>query len=376
MMRVLIPPASDELEVSIFGPGYGESIAIHLGNSHWVLIDSCVEPNSANPASLGYLRALGINVEEDVKLIVATHWHDDYIRGISTLLRECKSATFVISNALTNKNFLELVKSYSIGSVMRRSGIDEFTEVFRIFQESRQKGNVPRDYKLALADKLLYHPQIRLADRSVEVKVYALSPSDASVIQGITAFANLVPMPGQRQKKILSLTPNDASVVLWVEVDSRKILLGADLQNTQDPKTGWIAIWSNNLISVEADIFKVAHHGAENAHDPNVWNQLLVKDPFAILSPFCLADEMLPTAADIDRIKSLTSKAYITSLPAERRYKWREKIVREFLSEIPKKVRSVQSGWGHIRLRSRINSSNNQWQVELFGDAHPLNEDN
>jgi len=31
----------DELEVSVFGPGYGESLAIHLGLGSWIIIDSC-----------------------------------------------------------------------------------------------------------------------------------------------------------------------------------------------------------------------------------------------------------------------------------------------------------------------------------------------
>jgi len=32
-------PEKDEIEVSIFGPGYGECIVIHIGNNEWVVID-------------------------------------------------------------------------------------------------------------------------------------------------------------------------------------------------------------------------------------------------------------------------------------------------------------------------------------------------
>ena len=51
----------DELEISIFGPGYGEAIALHLGFGKWVLVDSCLEPKSGKPAQLQYLESLGID---------------------------------------------------------------------------------------------------------------------------------------------------------------------------------------------------------------------------------------------------------------------------------------------------------------------------
>lgn len=30
-----VPPGVDELEVSVFGPGFGESIAVHLPGGRW-----------------------------------------------------------------------------------------------------------------------------------------------------------------------------------------------------------------------------------------------------------------------------------------------------------------------------------------------------
>lgn len=40
------PPAADEIEFSLFGPGYGEAVAVHLGDGTWLLIDSCIDPDS------------------------------------------------------------------------------------------------------------------------------------------------------------------------------------------------------------------------------------------------------------------------------------------------------------------------------------------
>jgi glyoxylase-like metal-dependent hydrolase (beta-lactamase superfamily II) len=49
---------------------------------------------------------------------VATHWHDDHIRGISAVFSECESAQLVISGALDAQDFRKLVALYS-GQVTR-----------------------------------------------------------------------------------------------------------------------------------------------------------------------------------------------------------------------------------------------------------------
>jgi hypothetical protein len=51
----LTPPVPDELELSVFGRGYGEAICIHLGDGDWILIDSCINPATRRPAALSYL---------------------------------------------------------------------------------------------------------------------------------------------------------------------------------------------------------------------------------------------------------------------------------------------------------------------------------
>ncbi|MBN1875905.1 MAG: hypothetical protein JXA33_16905 [Anaerolineae bacterium] len=57
-----IPPAPDELEISVFGPGYGESILVHVGAGNWILVDSCLDPVSKQPAALTYLDTLNVNI--------------------------------------------------------------------------------------------------------------------------------------------------------------------------------------------------------------------------------------------------------------------------------------------------------------------------
>ena len=97
-----VAPAADEIEVTLFGPGYGEAIAVHLGEGAWLLVDSCIDPESKAPASGTYLEQIGIDAGQ-VRAIVASHWHDDHVRGISQLAAKYPKADFVISAVFNNK---------------------------------------------------------------------------------------------------------------------------------------------------------------------------------------------------------------------------------------------------------------------------------
>ena len=101
----LIPPQADEIEMTLFGPGYGECVLIHLGNHKWAIVDSCFNRDH-RPAVLAYLRNLGLNPSEAVSLIVATHWHDDHIRGMGEVVEVCDKAAFCCASALGAEEFL------------------------------------------------------------------------------------------------------------------------------------------------------------------------------------------------------------------------------------------------------------------------------
>lgn len=36
-------PESDQFELTLIGPGYGESVVVHLGRGLWMIVDSCVD---------------------------------------------------------------------------------------------------------------------------------------------------------------------------------------------------------------------------------------------------------------------------------------------------------------------------------------------
>jgi hypothetical protein len=367
------PPQDDELEVSIFGPGYGEALAIHLGNKKWILVDSCIEPKKDLPASLNYLNAIEVEVDKSVRLIVATHWHDDHIRGLALTLGRCENAEFWVPSALGSDAFLKLAHLYHTFPMMNPSGIDEFSTVIQLLIRRRQRGVRFPKINLASLDKLLFSDNISFADRAVPARVYSLSPSDSASLQARLALADLIPREGSPKNRILPLTPNHTSVVLWIEVGVHKLLMGADLQLSPDPYAGWSVILSDSQARQgRAQVFKVPHHGSANAHHPQVWTEMLITEPYALLAPFRRGQKSLPSGSDAKRINGLTPNAYATGRPTTKRVKWRNRVVRDTLARATSELNRVHQKWGHVRMRKKINSKAPNWRVELFGDAYRL----
>jgi hypothetical protein len=112
MINYGTPPASNEIEVTLFGPGYGEAIAVHLGDGAWMMVDSCIDPDSKATASGTYLEQIGVDARQ-VRSIVASHWHDDHVRGISQLAAKYPTADFVLSTVLNTKEAGAFLAAYS-----------------------------------------------------------------------------------------------------------------------------------------------------------------------------------------------------------------------------------------------------------------------
>jgi len=83
------------------------------------------------PAALRYLESMGVDPAEAVELIVATHWHDDHIRGMSALVDACARATFCCSGALRQREFLAMVGAVAGREVsVCGSGASEIHAIF------------------------------------------------------------------------------------------------------------------------------------------------------------------------------------------------------------------------------------------------------
>ncbi|MDE2822319.1 MAG: MBL fold metallo-hydrolase, partial [Chloroflexota bacterium] len=124
------PPSPDEVEVTLLGPGYGESVLVHIGQGRWIVVDSCIGP-AREPQALDYLRSIGVEPAAAVTLIVATHWHDDHIRGMAKLVEACPDALFSCAAALRRDEFLSAIHALNRrGAFAGTSGVRELHTVF------------------------------------------------------------------------------------------------------------------------------------------------------------------------------------------------------------------------------------------------------
>jgi beta-lactamase superfamily II metal-dependent hydrolase len=358
-----VSPGHDELEVSLLGPGFGESVAIHLGEGDWALIDSCLDSNG-NPAGLVYLQSMDVDPAQ-VVLVVASHWHDDHIGGMAHLVEACPNAAFAYSGALASKEFYALVGALAERSFIRRSGVSEFADVIEVLERRAAGDGGSPSPVMALRDRRLW-----TRAGSLPASIDAVSPSDAAVHISQQAIASALPQAGSTKRAIPSPKPNHASVVLWVAMGEDRALLGADLEETSRPETGWTAILDDaNLHGSAASVFKVPHHGSVTSDQPRVWDEALTSEPMAVLSPFALGRVVLPTDEDRQRIRGYTPNAYLTSDKSRSRRR-HEKAVARTLKEMGVSPLVAEPQMGHVRLRKV--SSAQDWTFELFGAAAEL----
>jgi len=363
------PPKDSEIEVSLFGPGYGEGILVHLGNGDWVVIDSCLDKNLRNPSIIQYLEQIGIDPCQAVKLIVITHWHDDHIRGIAKIFENCPAADLVCSAALNRSEFIKLVRLQE--SAMTRSpGLNEFSKLLEILI-SRKKGKRVQSKmpNFALAGMDLWK-----REGAIPARVHALSPSNGALGLAYHEISRLMQVKGQTKRAVVAQEPNNLAVALWIKIGEHSILLGSDLEETADPNTGWSIIVDSKIRPQEkAAVFKIPHHGSINGHQQKVWDDMLVTDCWAILSPFVHGGISLPEESDSNRICSLTDNAYITSLPRKKTIKFQNKMVEKTVKESVRNIRAIKGSEGQIRLRlEEPTSGHAEWKVELFGTSRSL----
>lgn len=341
-----IPPKSDEFELSLFGPGVGECVVVHLGQGEWMTIDSCMNVESSRPVALDYLDLLGVDVTKNLKLIVVSHWHDDHIRGASRLMRAAYSAEFVCSAALMKKEFCTLVASDDRSKLIEHSsGVSEFRDILQVLQDRRSGSYAPSPHQFASEDKVLFRK-----NSPIRIEVHALSPSAQTITDSHIEIAKMIPTVGSPAVRVPRPSPNKFSVAIAVNTEEFSVLLGGDLENNVDATRGWKAIIdSTRRISLQSLAYKVSHHGSANGDHSEIWTHLLRPKPIAMLTPYAAGRAPLPTEGDIKRLKRVAKSLICTTslkfAPPRRRS------VDATINRVAKRRRALCRVPGHIRLR-------------------------
>ncbi len=366
-------PLNNQIELCIFGKGFGECITIHLGNNQWVIIDSFLNFATKRPIALEYLESLSVDASRNVCLVVATHWHDDHIRGIYEIVKKADNARFVCSQALTNCEFQKFVKRHQTNLMTSvGSKVDEINNIFEFFLSKPEN----RKYKnpcMASEGKILF--ELLEPNNSIPLgcKILSLSPSDADVFNFMKNIANMMPENNTPKRSAKRISENQASVVMHVGYGNICLLLGSDMENNHDIDSGWDAIINSDVFSLQKSvIYKVPHHGSVTGHNDRIWEGLLLESPLSVVTPFVNGRVQLPTKDQINSIMSKSLNLLATGLPSNVRNKKRDASVEKEIKSANIKLKPLGAGLGAIRLRSMPLTEAREechWCVELFGSA-------
>jgi hypothetical protein len=363
------PPDPEEIEVSIFGPGKGESVVVHIGHGKWIMVDSCIDLGTGAIPALDYLVRLGVAVDSDVLMVLGTHIHDDHIAGISRVFNECSAAFFACSSALMGEDFVSLLEQDLQAEFdLRKSAYSEFRKIHEIADGRRRASSGRRFLKRAVEDLALV--ELRSGGDAPYAVVRALSPSHEAVTRAFRRLAEVTASEGKPRKPFRG-DPNECSIALWIQALDKTILLGADLLRGPSG-CGWAGILSEFKPTARASLIKVPHHGAPNADDPLVWAQLLEDEPVALLAPYRGGQHKRPDANDAARILKRTPRSYITAspdIPAP------TKATKRAQARLGHLAINARDPWGSVgQVRARSHRSESEWHIELVPPARELKQ--
>lgn len=365
-MTPRLPPARDEVEVSIFGPGKGESCALHLGQGDWIIVDSCVDQRTGGNSVLSYLDEIEVDTASQVRLVVASHAHDDHIAGISDIVARCDSAEFAWPDAASREEFLTLLEADSeMAEYVRPSAFAQYRRVLDLLAGRPGAGGRPQ-VKRALAERLLWRQ-----NPSGTAAVVALSPSDEAVTRSLEHFVNLLRANETEKGRVSPGDPNTFATALWVTAGDVAILLGSDLLVGPGPNCGWNAVLgSTTRPPGHASLYKVAHHGSPTSHHEGIWSDLLEPAPLAVLAPYRGSQTPRPSREDEGRICGLAGAAYATATTRTPAPAASVKRTAALLATVATSVRETYGSPGQIRARCAITGGT--WDVTLTPPARQM----
>jgi hypothetical protein len=169
--------------------------------------------------------------------------------------------------------------------------------------------------------------------------------------------------------RVPQVEPNEASVAILVKTHTMHFLLGGDLEHVADERCGWQGVLRSAKRPVAAaSVYKVAHHGADNADCNGIWTDLLVPRPYTALTPYAAGRKPRPSADDILRIKGRARSLYSTVRPLTFNSPRRRGVDRT-IGDVARNRRSLKAVPGHVRIRVPLDGNLEEITVMVFDGA-------
>ena len=412
----LSPPAFDEIEVTLIGgtAGYGESILMHIGNGDWVVIDSCVNVKTGESAPISYLNDLNVDISQHVLYVLCTHWHDDHIKGLSSILEQCTSKTvFALSCSDDREKWVyEMLNAYNY--LGKSTVLNELTSTIA---KANEKGikvlpvkqdslvfnvNGVKAHALSPSDEVVKKFEEEVASAQMKyhkvlAQVIKLKSMDAHTIQEATileeetinSFAGLIEERIDKGKVIQEaanllmykdtkrVEQNDRCVALLVSFNNHHIVLGADLENkTASGVTGWMSVAKcSSMNGISSGLFKIPHHGSETGYCNFFLKSFIKNDATMKLTAWAKGDKLIPELEMLGKYYAHSQQMYITTTALfTKNNKEENKSIKKEMERTTEAIYELRPQLGLIRSRMKINSPSDIWQTDYFGSAEKIDD--
>lgn len=307
----ITPPKSDEVELTFFGPGFGESTVIHIPGIGWGITDSC----EFGPVTERFVPPLKYLIYQDVNrlaFLVLTHPHADHFKGMEQIVghylgridRVCWYAgdgARELGVYLTNRGIKGIPGARSLSSV------------FKAFNEAGDNNAERR--RLGAMTQIIPRKQVSLNGTTIEVEVLSLSPSAKDEQLYVDILRAASPQLTGRITEIPDSDHNLVASAIWISAGDVVVILGSDVEKGRGRSSGWRAIVSSvDAPDLPVKVLKVPHHGSPSGYYKKAWEQHCGgKKITSVVTPFARGKQLRPSEEDIKRIENLSSHVGLTS---------------------------------------------------------------
>ncbi|MFM8573970.1 MAG: ComEC/Rec2 family competence protein [Pirellula sp.] len=286
------------LEVTVFGGDWGESIVIRFPNGEWGVVD-CFASSSddrSNPA-LQYLLDQKVS---RLSFVCLTHPHEDHYSGILQLIKRIPIRDYLQPAVMTPDRLQQLIERDEALCLSRLSASQGL--LFSLYQHL---GQAIKKKNLNVIP-LVLGTTVRTPEVYGGVAIQAIGPSGNQGTKFETRLSRCF-KDSKFDPSVRLLSINQCSTGLSLQYNACKIVLGGDIESG-----GWTDLLEQNRDLIRCSkMVKVAHHGSKTGISKGLWEAHTenVIDPVAVVTPYHRSQ--LPNARVLRTIKNYGVSVYI-----------------------------------------------------------------